>query len=101
MFNIKMENEAVVVFGNVNSDKVESVMNALNEIALSKGTYGLKLVLVDSICITSFLICELVEFQDSHSYLRVVVGNQGLYDLLDSLDLISRLKVSYKPTKNY
>lgn len=102
MFNIKMENESVVVFGNIkNPERIESVMNSLNEIALSKESYGLKLVLVDSICMTSSFIGQLLKFQEDHTYLRLVIGNQTLYDLLDSLDLLSRLKVSYKTTIKY
>lgn len=102
MFNIKMENGSVVVLGNVkNPERSENVMNTLNEITLSKNTYRLKLVLVDSICITSSLIDQLLRFQEDYTYLRLVVSDQTLFDLLDSLDLLNRLKVSYKPTINH
>lgn len=101
MFNIKMENESVVVIGNIkNPERIENVMNSLNEIALSKESYGLKLILVDSICITSSLIGQLLKFQEDHTYLRLVVGDKSLFELLDSLDLLNKLKVSYRSTIN-
>jgi len=101
MFNIKIERESIIIFGNVYGNNIEEVFIALNEVSENKITYGLKIIFVDSICMTSSLIRQLLKFQEDHTYLRVVVGNKEVYNLLNSLDLATRLKVSYKSTQNY
>ena len=101
MFNLKTERESVVVQGNVKACNIEEVFIALHEVLDKRNTYGLKLVLIDSICITSNLIGKLLKFSDEHPYFRLVVGNKGAYDLLEDLNLVVRLKVSYKPTQKY